>query len=430
MKEVIIFRRDDTLSPSRALYYKDLLYRVLKIGTEIEATPPKGMTRLMFEERVRDKLQPSGNVDKLGQWGVLDVEKEHCGIEIRVIGRHPYFQVLYEQYAYITGVIEAEGGRMRPTCGTHFHVLPSGLAEPVPEIILANIWNLTRRYAPYLKFLTSGGDKPEALCRRRSHNSHLEMVKYTPAVMTMRQIKETLDNSSVVPKHQNFLNLEHLTFTDRDEVHDFHLEFRFPDADLSSTSLTAKTFLFLAIVLKSVEMSQYGVIHTGKFRAWKRKQELLDMLNNNDGDLATSDTSGVTPEVIEELRGGCRELLELLKPVFIRFGHNLSFEALSDLAETPLSLRRIQGLSWQAIEQQLLQKASLNEHVWEPAETHLMRLIELAELTNFPAQHEWKVAAAESLLCLTAEVDTRLKKIASFRYVQWDPQLGTFIFLN
>ena len=430
MKDIIIFRRDDVLSPTRALYYKDLFYRTLKIGTEIEAATPKGMKREIFEEHLRQQLEPSGSLEQIGKWGVLDVQAEHCGIEIRVIGRHPYFEVFYNQFAHIFEVIHAEGGRARPTCGMHFHLLPIGLSEPIPEIILANVWNLVRRYAPNLKFITSAGDKPEALCRRRNHNSHLEMVKHTPAAMNMQQIKEALDNSRVVPKHQNFLNLEHLTFTEQHEIKDFHLELRFPDADFSPTSVTVKAFLCLAMILKAVDMSQYGVIHVGKLREWRRKKELLDMLNNNDGNLATSDTSQVTPAVIEELRAGCRELLALLKPSLTRFERNPSFEILCSLAENPISLRRIQGYSWQEIEQQLSLVTALYEPKWDKVDKQLMRYIEFAEFAECAAEEDWKAATAKSLFSPVSDIEDHLRKIASFRAMRWDAQLGTYVFLS
>ncbi len=56
-------------------------------------------------------------------------------------------------------------------------------------------------------------------------------------------------------------------------------------------------------LLKAVGMSQYGVIHVGKIDQWRRKTMLLDLLSNNDGNLATSDTRGITDQVLEELRG-------------------------------------------------------------------------------------------------------------------------------
>ncbi len=158
MKEPILFRRNDCLSNEQALYWKDLLYRTTKIGTEIEVAVPKGMPRPTFEVSVREMLQPSGSFEQLGPYGVLDVSAEHAGIEIRVIGRQPYFSALHQQYTSILRVLSEQGGRPRATCGLHFHLLTPGLVEPVPEIILANTWNLVRRYAPELRFLTSGGD--------------------------------------------------------------------------------------------------------------------------------------------------------------------------------------------------------------------------------------------------------------------------------
>lgn len=430
MKDVIIFRRHDTLSSSRALYYKDLFYRTLKIGTEIEAAPPKGVKRDAFVQHVQRRLEPSGDIHRIGTWGVFDVQPEHCGIEIRVIGRHPYFDIFYEQFAHIFEVLWTEGARARSTCGMHFHLLPIGMAEPIPEIVLANIWNLVRRYAPNLKFLTSCGQSPDALCRRRNHNSHLEMMKHTPAAMTMQAIKETLDASKVVPKHQNFLNLEHLTFTDAHAVNEFHLELRFPDADFCPTSVTAKAFLCLAIVLKAVEMSQYGVIHVGRLHEWRRKRALMDMLNNNDGNLATSDTSAVTPDVLEELRDGCRELIVLLKPILMRFERNPGFDVLWSLADAPISLRRIRGDSWQAIETQLRQVSALHEPDWRKEERYLMRYIDLTEFTGFDSEHQWKIAVARALFLKLDELEHALQKIALFRKMTWDMNLGTYLFLN
>jgi hypothetical protein len=252
-------------------------------------------------------------------------------------------------------------------------VLAVGLAEPVPEIILANVWNLTRRYAPHLRFLTSAGDQMTALCRRRNYTSHLELVRHTPGVMSMAQIQQALRESRTVPEHNNFLNLEHIVFNEDGSIRVFHYENRFPDADLSPTSIVAKAFLFLAILLKAVELSQYGVIHVGKIHEWRRKCQLLDWLSNNDGNLATSDTSRITPEIIEELRVGCRELLELLKPVFDRWEHNPSFEVLSLLAETPLSLLRASGRSWAEIEALLAERAATPTGALDATDQRLMR---------------------------------------------------------
>lgn len=430
MRDPIVLRRTDILTLVEASYWKDLLYRVTKIGTELEVAPPKGVRRPDFEAAVRTALAPSESLDTLGTTGVLDVQTEHCGIEVRVIGRQPYFRALQRQYSMIMNVLAAQGGRSRPTCGNHFHLLTPGLAEPVPEIILANLWNLVRRYAPELKWLTSGGDRREGLCRRRNHNSHLELVRHSPGLMSMHQVYQALHDSRVVPEHQNFLNLEHLGFTETGQVWPFHLEFRFPDADLSPTSVTAKTFLFLAILLKAVDLSQYGVIHVGKIGPWRRKVELLEALNNNEGRLASSDTSTVTDDMLEELRQGTYELLDLLAPTFERFVDNPALEVLLALAEQPISMRRCAGYDWEQIETSLAERAALDKEGLDETTCRLMQRIELGEWSHLPSPDAWHWHAARELFLTPQELERRLALLQTLRGLRWDKRQGALVFTS
>jgi hypothetical protein len=393
----------------------------------VEFALPKGVRKDDFMPSLVEALQPSRDLRNLGRYGVLDVISEHCGIEIQVIGRQPYYSALLKQYRSLFSMLPA-GIRARPTCGLHYHVLTVGLSERVPEIILANVWNLTRCYAPYLKFLTSAGGQMSALCRRRNYNSHLEMVKLTPGSMSMARIQEHLRESHIVPEHNNFLNLEHVAFDEAGAIREFHYEYRFCDADLSPTSIVAKTFLFLAMLFKAVEMSQYGVIHVGRIKAWRRKVALLDLLSNNDGRLATSDTGAVTEEVLEALRVGARELLELIKSNFDRFEHNPSFEVLSLLAETPISLLRASGRDWAEIEALLADRAATPFGRLDQTDLKLMRCIELATLTGHAAVDAWKWSAARELFLTPQELDRRLEKLDQMRGMRWDDALGAVVF--
>jgi hypothetical protein len=430
VKDPIIFRRRDCLNHEQALYWKDLLYRTVKVGTELEYALPKGAKKEAILSELIQKLNPSGDINRLGRNGVLDVASEHCGFEIRVIGRQPYYRTLLEQYQAILNSVCAHQVRARFTCGLHYHLLTIGLGETMPEIILANYWNLVRRYAPNLKFLTSTGNHLTALTRRRNHNSHLEMVKHTPSAMKMQDIQTQLRKSASVPEHQNFFNLEHVEFTGDGQIQNFHIELRFPDADLSPTSIVAKTFLFLALLLKAVEISQYGIIHVGRIREWRRQIELLDLLSNNEGMHAASDTSGITPEMIAELRQGNRELMELVKPVFSRFQNNPCFEVLAFLAENPVSLLLIQGHTWEEIERLLQKYANCTAFDFDVTDTKIIRTIELALLTGKATLGDWRKAVAFELGLTPLEIEKRLAKCNLWRGVSWDAALGTLTFLT
>jgi hypothetical protein len=304
------------------------------------------------------------------------------------------------------------------------------MAEPVPEIILANLWNLVRRYSPELRFITSGGESRSSLCRRRNHTSHLEMVRHSPIHMTMAEIQDELKHSPTVPEHQNFFNLQHLSFTEDGDVLPFHLEFRFPDADLSATSITAKTFLLMALTLKAVDLSQFGVIHVGKITPWRRKIELLDMLSNNNGALATSDTSGINDAVLLELSQGCHELLDLLEPTFDNFEDNPSLNVLELLAETPISLLRCNGDNWTTIEDILSHRAALDQFSIDETEQKLMQHIEFEDWGESRSIEEWNWHAAQELYLTPQDLEYHLKNIASIRGIHWNSRLGTLVFDN
>ncbi len=430
MKDPILFRRADTLPPETAAYWKDLFYRVIKIGVELEVAPPKGMKRPLFEDNIRRALSPSGVVERLGENGVWDVQTEHCGVEIRIIGRHPYFPALQAQYKTIMDALIQHGSRPRPTCGLHYHLLSPGLAEPMPEIIMANLWNLTRRYAPELKFIASAGKSRESLCRRRNHNSHLEMMRRSPGSQSIADIQRALKESRIVPEHQNFLNLEHLEFTEMGDIFPFHLEFRFPDAHLSATAITAAAFLFLAMLLKAVDLSRYGVIHVGKIQPWQRKRQIMDWLSNNDGRLAASDTSSISDDVIEELRQGAYELLDLLAPAFGRFENNPALDVLLALAETPISLLRCAGYDWPQIETILAERAAVDEMGLDQTDQRLMRRIELGECAGQPSAEAWQWRAARELFLTPVDLERRLSRLNRLRGLRWDGRQGSMVFTS
>lgn len=428
MKDPIFLRRADLLSFEDAVYWKDLLYQVTKIGLELEVAPPKGMERPDFEAGVAAALAPSGSYERLGAWGVLDVAKEHCGVEIRIIGRQPHYRVLRRQLKGIFDVLIAQGARARSTCGLHFHLLTPGLAEPVPEIILANLWNLVRRYAPELRFITSCGEARQALCRRANFTAHTEMVRLSPATLRMAAIQQSLRHSETVPEHQNFFNLEHVLFTPEGDISDLHLEFRFADADLSPTAVAAKTFLFLALLLKAVDLSQYGVIHVGKIVPWRRKTFLLGILNNNNGALATSDTSALSDEMVAELTSGAQELLDLLSPVFERFEDNAALDILTYLAQQPVSLLRCAGYDWAGIETLLARRSSLDDSGLDETDRNLMRSIEVGEWAQMASQEAWLWNASRELYLTPQDLERRLTRLTNLRGLRWDAGRGTMLF--
>ncbi len=425
--EPVFFNRNDKLTLKKARYFQDLLYRTIKIGTELEFALPKGVRREDFQPGVEKLLRPSKDMNRLGPLGVYDVVKEHCGVEVQIIGRHPHWDALCNQYRQAVRPLLKKGIRMRPTCGLHYHLIGIGLAEPVPEIILANLWNIARKFAPGLKYITSGGECREGLCRRRQHNAHLEFMRQSPMELNMKQIQENLKNSMDVPEHQNFFNLEHVRFDDAGDISNFHIELRFSDGDLSAVSITAKTFLFFSMLLKAVEISKFGLLHVGKIKEWNRKKELMDMISNNDGKLATSDTSAITPAILDEYRKNAFEMLNFLKSIFIILDNPAEI-VLQELCKSPISLRRINGDSWSKIDDDLDQLIRpLGSY--DELDHKIIKVIELGLVHGEPDMEEWFKHVAARVGIPEKTVQKRVKGYV-FREPVWNPQLGRMVFLK
>jgi hypothetical protein len=418
--------RPDSLTLPAARYFQDLLYRAVKIGTELEFALPKGVLREDFQPRIEKALQPSGDMNQLGELGVYDVIREHCGIEILVIGRHPHWDALLNQYNRIILPLLAEKIRMRPTCGLHFHILGTGLAEEVPEIILANLWNMARLFAPGLKFITSAGKNRQVLCRRRQHNAHQEFMRLSPEKQSMKEIQDVLKKSMDVPEHQNFFNIEHIRFGKSGSIASFHLEFRFPDGDLCPVSITAKTFLFMTMMLKAVEISKFGLLKVDN-SSLETNNRLMDMISNNDGKLATSDTSAIDETALGKYRNNAEGLLFFLKSIFLLLD-NPAEPVLQQLALEPISLRRDQGQSWEEIEDELLSHIH-PQPALDSSDYEIIKIIELGLLPGIGNKDCWLEAAAQFLQLPINEISKRLQGYKN-RSPVWQEELGSIVFLR
>lgn len=429
MKQVSFQVKDEAITPKQALYWKSYLTSLVRVGVELEVAVPKGVRKTDLMPIFVEAFSPTKDMENLGELGVFDVVSEHCGIEIQVIGRKPYYPALLDQFKEILAVIKEYNMRIRATCGMHLHLIPIGIQEPVPAIILANVWNLTVKYAANLKYITSGGESFDALTRRRQHNSYLEMVNYDASETPICEIQKILKESKTVPEHQNFLNLEHLTFTpDMKSVTNIHYENRFPDMDICVYSIVAKIFLIQSILLRAVELSQYGVVSPGNGDERKRQKEILEFLSNNDGRLATSDTSGLTPDIVHELRTGTQEMLAFLRPVLIRFENNPSYDILDILADRPISIFRALGYDWDNIEKAIEDQITYYDFETYDIERELMICIEIGEYKGFTEPDDWKEVIAGELGYKPEEIDTKLNMLDNVRGLVWDTGVGTYLF--
>ncbi|MCI5121223.1 MAG: hypothetical protein D3908_08555, partial [Candidatus Electrothrix sp. AUS4] len=200
-----------------------------------------------------------------------------------------------------------------------------------------------------------------------------------------------------------------------------------PDGDLCPVSITAKTFLFMTMMLKAVEISKFGLLQADSGSLIEDNTSLMNMISNNEGKLATSDTSAIDDIILEKYQDNARQLLFFLKSIFLLLD-NPSELVLQQLALEPISLRRNRGKNWKQIEDELLSHVHPQPPL-DDTDYELIKLIELGLLTGMGNKNGWLDNAAQFLRITTTEINERLRNYKN-RSPIWQDELGSMVFLR
>ncbi len=340
----------------------------------------KGDIRLDAEtirQEMRELLQPTEFVGDFGKRGVLEVKKDNSlinngGIEVPTVGRRIHWNSFYSMCKDILDPIIARGGFVNERCGQHYHVLASYLGsnarlgravaeleKPIPEIVVANLHQLHRRYELAMFWIMSAGDKPEHITRwarfrqslRRFSALHSRMQK-----IQSEMFETVIGMNSASNQKGKYASVAYhfCKFDSAGDVETFHIENRIADGTLSPAVATAWAMLCYALVLKAVRLSQYGVMEDGsdafRMKVKEVQPHLIDGGTREWGDNRFANTQGLHP-YIPWLRENAVEMVNWLKPELSNLGP--AYDILVALADKPCSMRLIDGHSWQKIEDDL-----------------------------------------------------------------------------
>jgi len=329
-----------------------------------------------IRQEMRRLFQPTEFVGTVGEKGVLEVKKDNSlinngGIEIPTVGRRVHWNSFYRMCKDIVDPIAARGGFTNERCGQHYHILAgyfggnrigrtvSELEKPLPEIVLANLHQLHRRYELAMFWIMSAGTSPASLTRWAKFRQSLRRFSALHSRMgkIQAEMAETIIgmNSASNQKGKYASVAYHFCkFDEKGDVETFHIENRIGDGAMSPAVTTAWAMLCYALVLKAVRLSQYGVMEDGSdaYRAKIKEIQphLIDGERRDWGEQRTANTTGLHPH-IPWLRENAIEMVNWLKPELSNLGP--AYDILTSLAGKPCSLRLCEGQTWDQIENDL-----------------------------------------------------------------------------
>lgn len=359
-------------------------------------------------------FNPSGSYGVVSPSGVHNVTTDGSllgkkGMEVITTGRRVDYWEFFRMSKDIIETSVSRGAYINERCSIHMHGLASyygklpgsnssgkvaELERSVPEIVLANLHQLIRRYQNAITWMTSGLDEPKRLTRWEKFRVSVMDVSAVPK--NMREVRDEVMGIAGGNKY-SWANYKFCEFDGNGAVKRLHVEIRVMDGLLSPSAVAALSCMWYAMFIKAVELSRYGVMSVGD-EDWKNQARTVKnalMNNNTNWDEGNkygrfSDTTKLH-KYTDILVAESFELISQLKHILAKVGP--AYDILEKLAESPCSIRRCDGVEWTEIEKQL--EVQLTEEGKFEYEIH--KLIDTRGIDRVASVQEWMTKVAETL---------------------------------
>lgn len=361
-------------------------------------------------------LKPNNTYGLVGPSGVHSVTTDGSllgkkGAEIITVGRRVDYWEFFRMASNIIDLATKRGAYLNERCSIHMHALASyygkivdnqenssiparvnEMERDLPEIVLANLHQLIRRYQNAMTWMVMGLNTPERMTRWEKFR--VGVLPISAVMSHMRKVVEDVSSHAGGNKY-GWINYSHVGFSETNDIRRFHVEFRAADGLNSPSAVAAIACMYYALIIKAVEISRYGIVEIGDKDWMSQAQTVKDALLNNmksysDGD-RFSDTSSLY-RYYEILVNESLDLVHQLKAILIKVGP--AYEILEKLAERPCALRLVEGQTWDQIENDL--KVITNEEGrFEIALNEVITLNQVAECSNLD---EWVQAVNQILI--------------------------------
>lgn len=407
-------------------YWQMMFRKILKVGEEFEVQVPREKNLGNIHDHFNRAFNPSRSIHHHGQYGVKEVMEDGSvphGVEVVTVGKRFDWKEFYNMNTHIMDTFHEHDIHTSHHTGMHIHLLAgytnnelSELERNVPEIILANFYQLHRIFAPELYWIASGGCEDYAITRYMLFRR--PPFDYSATNTSMNIIREEM--AEKYAKYQ-MVNMNHCRFSRR-ELSTFHVEIRHPDTHLSPAVSTALVALEVALLYKAIDLSACGIISI-KQDEYDFKKLIFDKFVNFGTGNRESDSTDLDGEDIENLQLRTSAMIRWLKSEIYNI-NPVAYDILKKMSVTPSSLMRINGLSWLQIDEKLYTPTLLDRDNLD----RLMEMLILQQITDCHDSENWINKASDRLSVPIEKTKQLLKDLSSEKVVMFDDELGSYMF--
>lgn len=414
------------LSTRETEYWQMMFRKILKVGEEFEVQVPQDRSLDRVMGSMNQSFNPSRSVHHHGQFGIKEVTFDGSvphGLELITVGKRFDWKGFYSMNDMIMDNFRQYDIYTSHHTGMHIHLLAgytnndlTELERNVPEIILANFYQLHRIFAPELYWIASGGSQDYAITRYLLFRR--PPFDYSATNTPMSVIKEEM--AERYGKYQMF-NMNHSRFARR-ELSTFHVEIRHPDTHLSSAVSTALVALEVGLLHKAIDLSQCGIISI-KQDEYDFKKAIFDKFANFGTGDRESDSTDLDQDDIENLQLRTSAMVRWLKSELYNI-NPIAYEILKKIAIKPSSLMRIEGMSWSQIDEKLYTPRMVDKENVDK----LLEMIVLQQITDCSTDSEWLTKASDRLRLPMEKTNQLLRDLGMERLITFDDELGGMMF--
>lgn len=322
-------------------------------------------------DMIHKVLGPSNTYGSVAKSGVVSVKEDgslsgNGGVEVITVGRRIDFWEFYTMSKNVLDVVVKNGGFINERCSNHMHLLTSyynsndngnlinEMEKAMPSLIIENFHQLCRRYQNPITWLTMALDDPEHMTRWEKFR--VSVLETSPATKGMEGVLSDIRNITKKANSKSkygWVNYDNLMLDLGGDVRLFHIEMRTSDAMLLPSAIAAIACLYYALVIKSVEISRYGLLKVGDKNWLDKAREVKEAMLNNCSDYNTnrvSDTSALMQHR-DYLTTEALGMISNLKGILITL--DPAYLVLEKMVHNPIAMQRCEGHSWKEIESNL-----------------------------------------------------------------------------
>jgi hypothetical protein len=319
-----------------------------------------------IRKSLRNKFKPTHNYGKLNKSGIHSITtdgslKGDKGAEIITTGRRLDFVEFYKMISSVIKTARKNNAYVDERCSIHAHLLTSyynddsvsnELEKTMPQIIMLNFHQLLRRYQNVLTWISSGLDDINHFTRWEKYR--VSILNTSAVLYSMPEIINIMCNKTGKRNGKyGFINYMFSTFDRVNDIKRFHVELRVLDGLLSESAVTSIICVLYALLIKSVELSRYGLLKVGDENWLQKATEIKENILNNTGswDGPRTSSTSLTSKDIENIKKDGYELTTQIKHILFSIGP--VYDTLNKLIEKPCAFRLIDGDTWDTIENDL-----------------------------------------------------------------------------